>query len=195
MTDKPSNEREVLDVILGALDGVSDEGRERILKTVSTFYDLGIVEERRPIATGPRSLVKVEANDRTLNFTERQTLSPKEFLHEKQPQTDIERVACLAYFLTHYRDTPNFKTISISKLNTEAAQLKFSNAAVAVANAAAGGLLAPAGRGTKQISAVGEQFVAALPNRDEAKAVLAKVRRRRTRRKSPGQKQRRKAGK
>lgn len=54
---------------------------------------------------------------------------PKEFMVQKRPRTDIERVACLGFYLTHYRDTPHFKTLDISKLNTEAAQPKFTNAA------------------------------------------------------------------
>jgi len=47
-------------------------------------------------------------------------MSPKDFLLEKQPRTDVERIACLAYYLTHYRATPHFKTIDLSILNTEA---------------------------------------------------------------------------
>jgi hypothetical protein len=195
MPEKADNEREVLQTILGALDGLSVEGRERVLRTVSTFYDLGIAADPRAIGIRHRAVVPIGANDQKLSFSDRETLSPKEFLHEKQPRTDIERVACLAYYLTRYGDTPRFKTIDISKLNTEAAQLKFSNAAVAVANAAASGLLAPAGKGTKQISAIGEQFVGALPDRDGAKAVLATVRRRRTRSKASGPKQARQVSK
>jgi len=103
---------------------------------------------------------------------------------QKQPRTDIERVACLAYYLTHYRDSHFFKTLDISKLNTEAAQVKFTNAAYAVANAEKSGLLVPAQRGHKQLSAVGEQFVLALPDREAAKAALVNLRRRRKLRKT-----------
>ena len=84
-------------------------------------------------------------------------------MFEKQPNTDIERVACLAYFLTHYRDTPHFKTLDISKINTEAAQIKFSNAAQAVENATKAGLIVQSLKGQKQLSAIGEQYVQALP--------------------------------
>ncbi|MGC9261448.1 MAG: hypothetical protein ACP5I8_15390, partial [Phycisphaerae bacterium] len=107
--------------------------------------------------------------------------SPKQFLEDKQPHSDADRVACLAYYLAHYRGIPHFKTVDISKLNTEAAQFKFSNAAVAVNNAALHGLLTSAGKGNKQISAVGERFVEALPDRESAKKVLQKIRIRRAR--------------
>ena len=137
----------------------------------------------------------IAANDRKLSFGDRATISPKNFLHEKQPKTGIERVACLAYYLAHYRDTPHFKTVDISKLNTEAAQLKFSNPTYTVVNAANTGLLTPAGKGAKQISAIGERFVDALPDRDDAKAVLASMRPRRRRKKPAHAKKVRKATK
>jgi len=91
----------------------------------------------------------------------------------------VEKVACLAYYLTHYRDTPYFKTLDISKLNTEAAQVKFSNAAVAVENATRLRYLVPATKGNKQLSSLGEQFVLALPDRDKAKEVMNVARPRR----------------
>jgi hypothetical protein len=69
--------------------------------------------------------------------------------------------------------------LDISKLNTETAQVKFSNAAVAVQNAVTTGYLVPATKGNKQLSAPGEQFVQALPDREKAKAMMAAARPRR----------------
>lgn len=183
MPKKTDNEREILQGILSALEQVSEEGRERILRTVSTFYDLNLSNGPRLIRSETHPAMTIAANDRKLSFTDRATLSPKDFLHEKQPRTGIERIACLAYYLTHFRDTPRYKTVDISKLNTEAAQLKFSNPAQYVANAGSSGLLVPAGKGTKQLSAIGEQFVDALPDRDRAKGVLASMRAPRSRKK------------
>ena len=108
-------------------------------------------------------------------FSKKTELTPKQFLHEKEPQTDVERIACLAYYLAHYRDQSHFKTVDLSRLNTEAAQLKFSNTAVAASNADRRGLIAAAGKGLRQISAVGELFVDALPDRAAAKQVLGKL--------------------
>ncbi len=104
-------------------------------------------------------------------------------MFEKQPRTDVEKVACLAYYLTHYREMPHFKTLDISKLNTEAAQTKFSNPTVAVENAVKTNYLVPATKGNKQLSALGEQFVQALPDREKARAIMANARPRRKSRK------------
>jgi hypothetical protein len=106
-------------------------------------------------------------------------MSPKEFLRDKSPVTDLERIACLAYYLTHYKSVPHFKTVDLSALNTEAAQPKFSNATLAANNALTAGLLVQAGGGSKQLSSIGETFVQLLPDRDAAKASLKKVRKRR----------------
>ncbi len=105
-------------------------------------------------------------------------------MFQKQPNTQIERVACLAYYLTHHRGTPHFKTTDISKLNTEAAQSKLSNVSHAVNDATRAGLLATAAKGTKQLSALGEKYVEALPDRAAAKAVGPTMRGRRPRKKS-----------
>jgi hypothetical protein len=113
-----------------------------------------------------------------------QDISAKQFMIQKDPQTNIERIACLAFFLTHSRDTPHFKTLDLSRLNTEAAQPKFANASMTVNDAAKAGFLVSAGKGNKQLSAFGEQFVRALPDRESAKAVLSgrkKIRKKRTR--------------
>jgi hypothetical protein len=121
---------------------------------------------------------KLSGRSQRPNFSEVHQPTPKQFLLEKAPQTDVERIACLAYYLTNYRDTPHFTTLDLAKLNTEATQPKFSNTAYSAANAANAGYLASATKTTRQISAAGEQFVIALPDRAVAKAIMARVRRR-----------------
>lgn len=152
---------------IGIFRKLDEEGRARLFKTLSTLFD---IKNGAEPARGP---VTVSYGEPTERFSKEQSLSPKEFLLKKQPRSDVERVACLGYYLAHYRDQPNFKTFDISKLNTEAAQSKLSNAAVAVSNATQYGYLAPAARGTKQLSAAGEMYVEALPDREAAAAALA----------------------
>jgi hypothetical protein len=91
-------------------------------------------------------------------------------------------MACLAYYLTHYREQPQFKTVDLSTLNAEAAQPKFSNAAQAVDNASKVGILISSGGGSKQLSAAGELFVQKLPDYDAARAALSDHRRTKKRR-------------
>jgi hypothetical protein len=122
-------------------------------------------------------------------------VTPKAFMSSKRPITDVQRMACLAYYLTRARETTQFKTNELTKLNTDAAGDRFSNPAVAVMNATSGsGFLAPAGGGKKQITSLGEEVVDALPDQERVKAVIAEAKNSR-RRKRTTKKKNKKAAK
>lgn len=111
--------------------------------------------------------------------------TPKAFMAAKRPTTDIERITSLAFYLTHRRNMPRFKTKDLAALNMEAAQPRMSNPSFAARNATNQQYLSLAGGGTKQITARGEAIVKALPDRDAIKNALEAhkiARRRRTRR-------------
>ena len=177
--DRPKMESESLTQVIVILQDLSEETRNKVLRTVAVFFD------------SPQFTTKSEYPHRTSSpatsptsptFSENRQMTPKAFMAEKNPKSDVERIACLAYYLTHYRETPHFKTADLSKLNTEAAQVRFSNAALAAGNATTYGYLALATKGQKQLSAAGEMFVNALPDRDAAKQAMANMRRRKTKR-------------
>jgi len=156
---------EALSTIVGALKQLEPDAQRRVLQSVQTFLGL------QPSQGSTSHDVNILHSSRGVSeqdFSRDRTLSPKEFLRDKEPSTNVERVTCLAYYLTHYRDAPHFKTVDISTLNTEAAQPKFSNAAFAVDDARKRGLLVPATKGNKQITAAGEKFVELLPDRTAA---------------------------
>ncbi len=157
------------------MDGLEPQEQERILATLLAYY--------RPdgLARSPTSESAKEPTH--IQPFAQEEKDPKAFLKDKGPNTDVERVACLAFYLTHFRDTPHFKTQDLSKLNTEAAQPKFSNASTTAANAMKTGYLAQAPQGHRQISAFGEEFVSALPDRDAAKKVIRSLRPKRKARK------------
>ncbi|MGA2221835.1 MAG: hypothetical protein ABSH21_08675 [Verrucomicrobiia bacterium] len=172
---------QVFQDVVGAFSKLSKAERRRVLQSVLAFLSLEQPEQAVKAWTEPGTPVASKRYP-AHTFSGQSDLSPKEFMLQKEPRTDIERVACLAYYLSHYRQTPQFKTLDISKLNTEAAQQKFSNAAQALKNTATKGLIVQAGRGQKQLSADGEQFVEALPDRSAVKNVLERMSSRRRRR-------------
>lgn len=173
MASKSNNDHlDAFNEIVSCLSKFDEETQRHILNSVYNWFRF---------SDSPQAIKSAAAIDEIEDTTEPTSFqgfsggadqSPKEFLMEKAPETNVERVACLAYYLTHYRGTPNFKTFDISKLNTEAAQPKFANPTVAVNDAARAQLIVPSTKGAKQLSAMGEQFVLALPNRFEAKEVL-----------------------
>lgn len=184
--DNESVEFDSLTAVLSALRPLGADGRERVLASVQAFFGMSSQISRGTVSvTGASQGATPRANPREDDFSEDRSPSAKEFLFEKRPQSDVERITCLAYYLTHYRGTPHFKTVDLSKLNTEAAQPKMSNAAQAVDNASKAGLLVHAVKGSKQLSAAGELYVQALPDRSAAKKAAAEVRPKKKVRRSP----------
>jgi len=173
MENESASAAQALSSIIQILSDLDDDARQRVVKAVTTFFRV------EPETTYDRPHRDHQLHDEGTtrpSFSADTAPTPKQFMLEKQPKTDVERIACLAYYLTHYRETPVFKTLDLAKLNTEAAQPKFSNTAYATANAAGLGYLVPASGGKKQISAAGEQFVRAMPDRDAAKAAMSRAR-------------------
>ena len=123
MSDAPQNvDRKVRDAVQKVIDvliNFDDETRTRVLQPPQHFINW--IRQSRTVQTEQQLMLPTGKDLGIPSFSDRQELSPKEFLFQKQPKTDVERVACLAYYLTHYRGTPHFKTVDISKLNTEAA--------------------------------------------------------------------------
>lgn len=183
-SDTP-NDLSVLTEIIASLKKLSKDDQSRTLQAVATFLNLSLQVNHGSAGVVAHSSSVVSHSSKGPTFSEDRAVSPKEFMREKAPLTDVEKVTCLAYYLTHYRDTPHFKTLDISTLNTEAAQPKFSNAAMAMENAARVGLLVQAAKGSKQISAVGELYVQHLPDRDAAKSGTKGIRLKRKPRKLP----------
>ena len=169
----------VLDKVIQLLLPLDPHSRLRVYQTIGTFF--GIEDSYPKVDKGIDSRVSTNTSrepqfSSSEELTSKEELTPKGFLRQKRPNTNIERVACLAYYLAHYRNVNQFKTVDISKLNTEAAQTKLSNASQTVQDAVTSGYLAAATtKGMKQLSSGGEQYVEALPDRGAAKEVKPRV--------------------
>jgi hypothetical protein len=173
----PLDEFEALQTVIATLRACDRESRQRILESAVTFLDMSLIP-RAVSALQQTTHPSQPVSGGRSPFSADTSMSPKDFLMEKSPKTDVERIACLAYYLTHYRSTPHFKTTDLSLLNTESAQPKFANTAYSANNAIKMGYLAPALKGQRQLSGMGERFVRALPDRNAAKDVLVSLRRR-----------------
>ena len=170
------DEAGVLQRIIADLSALPADSRKRLVDTVCVF--LGLNSVRAGAEPSIQAAPQHPAPNRgsSFQFSEDDAPSVKDFLHEKSPQTDVERVACLAYYFARYRATPHVKTKDITELNKESAHRQFSNTAFAVDNATKTGYLVPSIKGSKQISAYGERFVEALPDREAAKEIMASAR-------------------
>lgn len=188
MTDDIQNEGaafKTVSRIIELLEPLSESDREHVYRTVGTWFRFGTPSvagmTRSAVAPAPTSSQQRLFDDE--RFSDRPVLSAKEFIFEKDPTTEVERIAALGYYLTHYQDTPHFKTVDLSRLNTEAAQRKLSNPTVAANNAMRDGFFVQAPKaGYKQLSAMGERFVQLLPNREAALQVKHRMSSRRGKR-------------
>ncbi len=187
MEEESYDDLGVLTSIISSLKKLSKEDQQRTLQTVATFLGISPQGPGPMMDSGSATAFStiVSPSSGNSSFSEDRSISPKDFLRDKCPRSDVERVACLAYYLTHYRDIPHFKTLDISALNTEAAQPKFSNASVAVDHAARAGLLVQATKGRKQVSAAGEHYVQLLPDQAAARSSIQGMRQKRKPRKPP----------
>jgi hypothetical protein len=161
-----AQELEALEAVFHAVEPLDEEKRSFVLSTVihRLGVRIGFMGNAQVGGAGipPTGQQQVGADT-----------TPKLFLKNKHPVTDVQRIACLAHYLTHQRQTPHFKTQDLTALNTEAAGDKIGNAAQAVKNATnQNHFLSPAGKSRKQITALGEEVVNALPNQETVKAVI-----------------------
>jgi hypothetical protein len=175
------NEIDALGKALAAVGGLEPTGQGFVLRAMADRLglDLSVIA---PQASGGRPSPATF----TGTMARLDSIGPKQFMDQKRPNTDVERVACLSN-----RGQPHFKTSDISKMNTEAAQRAFSNASLAVGNADTSGYLTNAGKwGLKQITAFGEKIVEALPDRDAVLAVIKTEAKRSSRKKKRGPRKR-----
>lgn len=170
MTD-PKKALNAMNTALEALAELDDSERQSAMRWLSET--LGTSSSAAPVQALGRHTGGVENGSVEVEPIE--NLTPKQFLAGKEPSTDVERMTCLAYYLTKARDIPEFNTSDLTQLNTEAAGRRFTNAAATGKNATTkSGYLTGAGGKKRQITHLGEQIVEALPDHDAVKAILAR---------------------
>ena len=158
---------DVLAEVILSLKRLPPEKRERVIETVATFFGVGASTKSRDIG----------ANAGPFLFSKDRTPSPKQFLTDKGPRNGHDRIMCLAYYLTHYRNLPTFSVLDISKLNAEAAQSKLPPPEIHfyIHKALAKGLLlggGPIRKEVLQLTTSGEKFVRELdPSTKQDKSV------------------------
>lgn len=105
------------------------------------------------------------------------------FIRTKKPLNDVERVACLAYYIMKTKSQAGFTRKDINAAHTDSGGSNI-NMTRALDNATRQSkYLSNRGQREKQLTTVGEDVVEALPDRDAVAAVLAAAR---SGRKRPG---------
>ena len=162
----------VLPEVIASFKKVNAESRKRLLSTLATFFG---IEPDHAVIT-PSSRVLEALSRRTVRSRRRNSCDKSGPAPHGRGTSGVPCV--LSDALSRH---PHFKTLDISQLNTEAAQIKFANAANSVNNASTYGYLTATTKGNKQLTAAGEAFVEALPDRDAAREAMSNARPRRRR--------------
>jgi hypothetical protein len=180
---------DMIHTILKGLSGMDEADQQRVLSTVNAYFRYS------PTALAPGTTTQGEGGGQGRaagagagqQRTDQQ-FTPEEFLEEKRPQTDVERVVCLGYYIIVHRREQGFKTKDLTALNNEANQPKIGNPTEATKNAYKSHLLVQAGQGQRKLSTYGRKYVEALPDRDAARALKADLPKRRTRKRAASRK-------
>lgn len=167
---KKSDAAESLKIVIDALEPLVDTDRQWVLNSAASRWTLK-VHLQSTGATGSQ----VDSASGTGAVGAQTAIGeqdPKTFLRTKNPQSDLQRIACLGYYLTYRRDTPAFKAGNLTKMNTEARGLSFNiHRAVDNASRPQAGYLSAVGKGKKQLTGFGEEVVEALPDQAAVKFV------------------------
>src|SRR5580704_7976066 len=100
-----------------ALSGLKPEEKKRVLLWLWEKLDIqGSVPAATPSVFSPASAPAVPMSHAQV-YPPGATPTAKAFIVQKAPQTDVERVTCLGYFLANYKSLPQFKTRDLSALN------------------------------------------------------------------------------
>jgi len=168
LTQDPTTELKAMQEALKALFPLDEGGRQRAVTWLAGTLGVapgGVGGPTLPGGAGGPTLPDGQPGDLG---------AARQFLAAKRPTTDVERVTCLAYYLTHASNTPHFKTKELIDLNTQAAGPKISNPSQATGNAKdRNGYLADAAGGNRQITPLGEAVVLAMPDRDAVAKAIA----------------------
>jgi hypothetical protein len=182
--DTLEKELEAVKTIINALIDLDDEARGFVLKTVSARIGISIslnptaeVHQHSPqTSTTVRKPALQLGSSSTANEQ-----TPEAFLTGKKPRSEVQRVACLAFYLTDFKGQKQFKTKDLVQLNSDAGQARMSNASTTVANAEKSGYITLVGKGLKQITTFGKDIVNALPDEEAVKTLMARRRKPRRR--------------
>ena len=113
-------------------------------------------------------------------------MSMADFVKNKSPKNEYQRVAVIAYYREYKQSKKEFKNAEMSQANTqEARQPKISNITDVVTKARDRYkfLTKGAGRATRQLSTQGADIVNALPDQEAVKKLIASAKSRKPRKK------------
>lgn len=193
MVTKKSNAAEALVVIVDALEALEDADRRWVLQSAASKWAIGLQQSANLGGLGGSSVIQPAPHVIPQNGGEADAAIARSdiraFVRAKRPTTDVERVACLGYFLLKTTGQAGFTSQAINVAHVESGGSAI-NMPRALDNATRRSkYLSNRGAREKQLTTLGEDVVEALPNRDAVAAAEQAAKAPRARKKvKPGKK-------
>lgn len=191
MATKRKNPADALKLVIAAVDSLDVNGKQWVLQSAASLWNVTL---QLPAAIGGGSdVARVGAANasRTLGGSDVDAAiannDPRSFVRLKKPTTDVERVACLGYYLLKTTRQPGFSRKDITKAHVDSGGSAI-NMTRALDNATRQSkYLSNRGPREKQLTTLGEDVAEALPSREgvaAAEEAAKSIRKRKGKRKA-----------
>ncbi len=175
MAQKKNDSTGALVVVVAELEPLNDSDRNWVLQSAASKFGLTLQGTVGSVQAGvARSLLTPPMAGATTTADAQSALTnPRAFIRFKKPTTDVQRVACLGYYLAQTTGQQGFTSKAISTAHTDSGGSSI-NMPRALDNATRGAkYLSNRGPHEKQLTTLGEDVVNALPDQAAVKSIEA----------------------
>jgi|SRR5208282_476611 hypothetical protein len=176
MAAKKNDATGALVAVIAALEPLNDADRHWVLQSAASKFALTV---ETAAGGGPASTNTVTATPPVGTATAADVQAAitrkdaRAFIRLKKPTTDVQRVACIGYYLVQTTGQPGFASKAISTAHTDSGGSKI-NMTRALDNATRKAkYLSSRGPREKQLTTLGEDVVDALPDQVAVKTIEA----------------------
>jgi hypothetical protein len=174
MATKKTDPTTALVTVISALESLQDEkDRQWVLQSAASKFNVTLQTPNAGGAggNGGSSGAGVAADIQAAIAKK----DPRAFIRIKRPVTDVQRVACLGYYLVHTTGQPGFTSKDVATAHTDSGGSRI-NLPRALDNATRRSKYISVRSGReKQLTTLGEDVVNALPDQDAVATIEAEV--------------------
>jgi hypothetical protein len=174
MAAKKSDSTSALVTVVKALEALDETGRQWVLQSAANRWTLSL---QLPSPAGGGNPGGGGGTPNGANAADAQSAivrkDARSFIRAKKPASDVERVACLGYYLLKTTAQPGFTSKDLAAAHTDSGGSKI-NMPRALDNATRQSkFLSNRSRSEKQLTTLGEDVAEALPDRDRVNQIMA----------------------
>jgi hypothetical protein len=176
MQPKKQDPTDALVVVVKALEPLAEADRQWVLQSAASRWSVTVLgPATSPGGISPNAVGGPNLRAGGAAAADVESAIAKQdaraFIRIKRPTTDVQRVACLGYFLAGTTRNPGFSSKDVTKAHTDSGGSKI-NMTRALDNATRSAkYLSNRGPKEKQLTTLGEDIVVALPDQQAVKEI------------------------